>query len=207
MPSFNSGDVFRFSVRLSLPSGQDHVNVYYFEAQGTGTALDQDFADDAIAFFDTLYSRFNSALSNAMDAVDIKIDKVDFVGGELVITENVGLFPFTTSGFVPGNSGDVLPPQDAAVIKLLTGIGKSYGRKFLGGLGENTQNNGVPESTLITQAASFISDMLAGWQIASTTDMEAGIMSTAVDAFVKFISGELSSVLGGQRRRRLGSGS
>jgi hypothetical protein len=195
------------SVRLSMPQGQDHVNVYFFESQGAEASDDTVFAGDVNDFIDVLYSRFNAGFSNAVTPVDIKIDIVDFVGGKLEIVENIGLFPFTASSFGPSNSGDVLPPQDAAVVKMLTGLGRVFGRKFIGALCENMQNSGVPDANLITMAGTFISDLLAGWTTTGSTDFVSGVMSDKFKAFVPFIAGELATAIGNQVRRKLNVGS
>jgi hypothetical protein len=207
MPTLSAGDVVRVSVRLSMPQGQDHVNVYFFECQGAEASTDTVFAGDVNDFIDQIYSRWNAGMSNAVTPVDMKIDVVDFVGGVLTITENIGLFPFVASSFNPVNGGDVLPPQDAAVVKLLTGQGRVFGRKFIGALCEDQQNSGVPAAALITQAGTFITDMLAGWTSTGTVDFVAGVMSEKFDAFVPFIAGELASAIGNQVRRKLNVGS
>lgn len=201
------GEVIRVSFRSTLEDGQDHVNVYYFIGNLSTAATDTEVVDAVNDLLDQMYGRLNDRISNTFNPVDLKIDVVEFVGGDMEIVRNIGLFPFDPTNFIPDNAGDTLPPGVAVLVKFLTTIGKVYGRKFIGGLCESEQDGGYPGSLLLTALANFISDLLAGATIAAKGTLDPGVMSTREAAFVPFTSGEVGTTLAYQRRRRLGTGS
>lgn len=205
--TINDGDNIRASFRMTGSDGQDIVNVYHYQADFTAAASDQDVADAINDHLDNAYGNCNDMYTNALSPVDLKIDIVNFVSGVEKIVRNVGLFVFAATNFVPGGTGDALPPQDSALVKFLTGIGKVYGRKYLGQLVEAAQNAGTPSATLLTRLTAFAATILAGGSVAGSGALVPGVMSEKQADFVAFTEADYDNPFSGQRRRRVGSGS
>lgn len=203
----NDGEVIRISFRSTLQDGQDHVNVYYAVANFASTGADADVYAAVNDWLDDSYSDLNAHISNTFSPVDLKIDVVEFIGGVLTITRNLGLWPFIQTAFNPTGAGDTLPPGVALLVKFLTTVGKTYGRKFIGGLIEASQNGGVPTGLLPAAAAAYATKILGGAIVAATGTLDPGVMSERSDSFVPFTSADMGGTLAYQRRRRLGTGS
>lgn len=202
-----NGDQLRVSARQSMAGGQDHVSVFYWLCNFTQNQTDQDVADGVIAKLDASFSNCNPYITNGQSKVDVKIDKVEFVGGVMQITDNLGTYPWTGGNYVPGGTGEVLPPGVAGLVKFLTYVGKSYGRKFIGGITEATQNDGLANANLLSALAAFAAGILVDITISAGNTLAAGIMSQKTAGFLAFQASEVSNNISYQRRRRLGTGS
>ena len=202
-----AGDVLRCSVRFSDVNGNDHVNVYYLRAPFEITDSDATIMAAIADYFDDAYSELATNISNLVTEIDIKIDEVEWVGGVLEVTRNLGTVPWsmTTS---PSAAGDPLPPGVAALVKFLTGVGKTYGRKFIGMICEAAQASGIITSGLQSQLASYAGVILAGISgILTGGDLDAGVMSVKIHGFQEYNNYDVSDVVAYQRRRRQGTGS
>jgi hypothetical protein len=200
-------EIIRVAARQTLGDGQDHVNVYFFEAQLTASQADQDVIDTVVEEIDNAHGALNAVVSNTMTKQDMKIDIVQFVGGKLATIRSLGQVLWTGATYVPGGTGDVLPPGVAALAKFLTGYGKVYARKFLGGLVEGRQNGGILDSTGVTAVANFASTLLTPAVISAGNELAYGVMSKFFGAFVPIDEVVAESNLAYQRRRRRGTGS
>lgn len=205
--TINNGDNLRISVRQSMPSGQDHVNVFHYHCDFTGTETNQDVADAAIYMLDGAYAQINGFVSDDMTPIDVKIDKVEFADEKLEIIENVGTYPFATTYYIPGSTGDPLPPGVAGLLKLLTTAGKTYGRKFLGALTEGNQTDGTLGSTVLTAIGLMGAQLVSSILVSTGNYLLPGVMSYRDHDFRQFTDYEASDNLAYQRRRRAGTGS
>jgi len=202
----NNGDVIRVSARFAMSSGQDHVNVFHYQTDPFGaTEDDATVMSEIHDQLDSAYSNITAHLSNTASPVDLKFDIVEFIGGVETIVRNLGLIPFDVTT-PPGGTGEALPPGNAGLVKMLTGIGKVYGRKYVGMLLEGGQNGGTLGASLLTALDVFggiVYDSFAG---AAVTYL-AGVMSKKLAEFVPFIEYEVNPEIAYQRRRRPGTGS
>lgn len=200
------GEVARCSIRYSMAQGQDHVNVHYYRCTTASTQTDASLLADFEDELGTIYSNMNAQFTNTADPLDVKVDIVEFVGGKETIIRNLGTIPLTTNT-VPGATGEPLPPGVAALVKLLTGIGKTYGRKFLGMLTESAQNSGVLNAGTITALEVVAAAILNGITFSASGDAESGVMSKRSTQFEAFTAYDIGSQMAYQRRRRPGTGS
>lgn len=199
-------NILRASCRFSMAQGQDHVNVYYFRADTGYSETDVATLGYIEDHMDSIYGNLTAHLSNTADAVDIKVDVVAFVGGVETIIRNVGTTPFNLT-VPPAATGEPLPPGVAGLVKLLTGIGKVYGRKFIGMLTEGAQNSGVLGVAVLAALEVVAAIMVATITAPVSGDLIPGVMSKRETDFVAFASYDVSSNMAYQRRRRAGTGS
>ena len=204
--AMNAGDVIRASARFRLGADQDHVNVYYYRAvtaiSWDDTVILQQVRDHLAGAYGDLHDK----LTNRADPIDVKIDQVEFVGGVETIVRNLGTIPFTMT-LPPSGTGEALPPGVAALVKFLTGVGKVYGRKFVGMLLESAQSNGSILAATLANLEQYAAKILAGIESGGSLLWETGVMSKKLGAFKEFTSYDASTNVAYQRRRRPGTGS
>lgn len=195
-------DVVRVSTRFALSDGSDHVNVYHWQVNAYVDMTDSQFLTAMANHMDASYAYFDGWLDLGMIGVDLKADVVEWLGGKWVITRNLGTTSLPNTNFSPSGTGDNLPHTDAAVVNLMTGYGKSMGRKFYGGLVESAQNDGSLVSSAATALTSMLTALFAQVTISAGNTVVPVIVST-VDGVVRLIIEEvISSYLGRQGRRR-----
>lgn len=200
------GDVVRVSVRHALSAEQDHVNVYYYECTLPMSGSDAEIVSDIENEMSTAYSLLTTHLTNTATPVDVKVDEVAFVGGVEKVIRNVGTVPFTPTS-PPAAAGEPLPPGVAALVKFLTGIGKTYGRKFIGMFAEGAQSDGVLVAGVLTALEAFAAVLLSTISGTTSGTLQPGVMSKPNAAFVPFTVYDVASQMAYQRRRRPGTGS
>lgn len=203
----SDGEVLRAAARQQFASGQDLVNVWYFEAEFTASQADQDVVDEILAALDVIYSQVNGNVSNTLAQVDIKIDVVQFIGGKETVIRTLGTHSWAGVWYGPTGAGDVLPPGAAALLKMRTWSGKVYGRKFFGGFTEASQNDGVLASGTMTALALLAAEVMTARVISAGNTLYAAIMSSKYALPMQFTESVASAIIAYQRRRRPGTGS
>jgi hypothetical protein len=206
-----TGDVLRVSVRAKSNSSKDVVNVYHYGQTGVCTATNEELLGFIEAHLGTAYANIEEWQAAAAVPYDVKVDRIEYSGGKIVIAENIGVIPWTTE-YNPTGSGDAYAPAVSVLLILRTLVGKVFGRKFIGMLTESAltyialQAGGV---------ASSFADLIAGLLSSITDggtglDLTPGVLSTSAahyGEFLPFTSGEVASEPAYQRRRKVNVGS
>lgn len=205
--SMLDGDVVRVAARQQFASGQDLVNVWHFVAEFADPQQDQDVVDEVLAALDIIYSQLNGMISNTVLPVDVKIDLVEWIGGEEKVVRTLGTHSWVGTWYDPTGSGDVLPPGAAALLKNRTLYGKVYGRKFFGGFTETSQNDGSLTSAAMTAMALAAVEVLEARVISAGNTLYSCIMSTKFASAMRFTESVATAIIAYQRRRRPGTGS
>jgi hypothetical protein len=204
--SVDDGDITRISVRQSMGSGQDHVNVYHVQWILTGSITNETAMTAAATWIDTAMAQFEDYLDDDLVPLDMKVDKVQYIGDSWDITENVGVSSWA-SAYTPSSTGDPLPAGVAALVLLRTAIGKVFGRKFFGGLTEPFVSKDTLTSNLLTALASLVTYFVDQWDYSVDIGIQAGVASLREAAFQAFNEIDIPTPIGYQRRRRPGAGS
>lgn len=227
-------DVWRVSLRQLL-LGQQVINAYYFRVKADPADLDASLLTLANDFKEMMRVSQNNQLSY-----------VDFVarqvrgGGASYTTPACkltggGLRGAALTGTLIGAdaTADALPPADAMVLTVRTGVaGRSRrGRLYFGGWGENHQLGGSFTAATITAAGAPINTRIAAYKVGGTNpNWEWGVWSfflasgckpslthphplvnvqaaNPTIAFQGMTEGLLRATVRTQRRRQLGVGS
>jgi hypothetical protein len=200
----NQDDVLRIAARQKDIHGSDIVNVYHLR-QTSATPVTNSIALAEIkTFFEGAYSQLNGLLNTSLAPLDIKVDKIQLIGGALQIIENIG----TTSwggAYNPSGSGDSLPAGCAALVILRTAVGKVFGRKFINGVNEGNSDDGFLNAAIVSGLSAFAGALITPW--AGTMGFELGLLSTRTTVFQKFLGLLVADNIAYQRRRRPGKGS
>jgi hypothetical protein len=160
-----------------------------------------------LAEIDNAYAAMNAYISNTVSTNDIKIDVVFWSGGKCIVSQNLGTYPWDDVWYNPSGAGEVLPPGDSALLKLMTTLGKHYGRKFIGGLTETAQNSGILVAGCVEDLADMATSFLSEFTISAGNYLVPVINSTLFQEALPVIEAAASAVIAYQRRRRPGTGS
>lgn len=201
-----SGDVIQSRVNITLPDGVRGMNVYNFMR----TDSSADILDDAVAV-----SLIASQIALMFAAIDNDIvDACEWTTMESdVMLWNPGPANWQVSRNLPdvdlslqgASVAEMLPHQNAGVVVADTNVVRCSPKKFIAGLTEHAQNGGKLVFGVIQDLANFAalwSDVIA----ASNFLITPGTISK-VGWFVQLGSVFVNSVVGSQRRRKIGSGS
>lgn len=176
------GDVYKLTAKQSYNAGMVVMNTYYFARKSAPDPT----AANALALANNVKELFRTHQGTTIAYTDWTVDQVR--GGSTVYSfgvchkeggiQYVGAFTGTLAGTV---AGDILPPQNAFVTTLLTGLAgrRRRGRHYLCGRVEADQNVGV-------YIAGAVTDMTTAWNAALTQfgptgsdgDWQIGVWST-----------------------------
>ena len=202
----SGGEVIRCSVRQSGPNGQDIVNVWHYLVAAASPIDEEDVMADVAAGMDDLYATIQGQITNTQNPVDIKIDVVDYVGGVYTIIRNVGTIGWGAS-YNPSNTAEIYAAGVSILVLLRTLVGKVFGRKFIGVVGETTiSNQNIATGDPASAFTAFIAKALEGFSTAAGEYL-LGVMSDRLFDFALCHEVELATEVGYQRRRAPRSGS
>lgn len=193
----NSGDILRVTAKMKM-SGKDVQNTFHIEAQDTNDLDDATVVAAVEARLEAAYDNLLTELSDnlAFDSIVIKN-----------VTQDV---PISDSGWptlTTGNTatGDA-PPAVAGMVKFPTGVARSQGRKFIGGLVNAVITTaGDPSSALQVSLANYVVDLLDTWLIGDG-EFAFGNYDDVLLRFAEWASGLVVDTFKTQRRRYTGSG-
>lgn len=200
------GKVLRVSARFRDALSGDVVNVFYVL---TNFATPQAEADVMTALDTNLtasYGNFDQHMISTTEPVDLKVDVVEFQAGKWVVTQNVGLTSWG-AGLTTAETNDALPPGSAVLLKLRTGLGKHWGRKFFGAFTELNNVVGYVSSALQTAVLAFGTGMLSPITISAGNTMKYVVPDTVYGLARYVTEVAVNSIWSYQRRRRTAVGS
>jgi len=208
--SVSDQEVIRCAVRQKTGALTDIVNVFEFKGQGGSPPSDAQVLTAVASYFDALYNNIETGIATAQVPYDIKVDVVEIIGGLKKIVRNVGTVGWG-SLYNPSDAGSVMPPAVCCLVLLRTVVGKIFGKKYLGELGESVVSHYTFEAAFITVVNAFITAALASFATSGVVmNFLPGVLSVSVahmGEFLLFTDGEISPEPAYQRRRKLSVGS
>lgn len=201
-----NGAVLRASVRFEDQTGEDMMNVFFFQTTFAAPQLEADVFANVKSYLEASYQNIDQYMTNAATPVDLKVDVVSFQAGSWVVTANVGFMSFGT-GLVLAETSDALPGGVSVLLKLRTALGKHYGRKFFGLFTELSNAVGFVSATLQSAVLAFGAGLLTPGTISAGNTFSVVIPDTATGVVRVLTEVVVSSVWAYQRRRRTGTGS
>lgn len=145
MADVNADDIVEVKVNGSFQGSDDVVNIFHSKITDPvgGTAAETlVWASEWIL---DMYAEmiFDFAGTYGFASVDVQnLTQDAFLGNPVTL-------------FLGSNPGEALPPQICCLIMGRTSVDEIDGRKYLGVLGEDTQNGGLFNALLLTRAAAF----------------------------------------------------
>lgn len=197
-----AGSIYKATATFTMPAGTIAQWVWhYIQAAGT------DVAAQTIA--DAVRSNVGQAMNEIEDYVISTV-----VGDTLELAEwddTLKEFNTVATSDLSGADGEnvtdeMLPHQDAGVVKFFTSVGRSIGKKFIFGLVETAQNESTWIGAVVTAMAAFAdafnADIAAGGET-----FQPGNFNLIQELFrIWTDSVEANAITGSQRRRRPGVG-
>lgn len=195
-------DVWKATATFIMPESTVALWVWHY--------LQTDVGDPALqTLADTIRSQVGQAVNEIEDYV---IDTVVGDTLELALYDTV-LKQFNTvavsdlSGADGANATDeMLPHQDAGVVKFFTSVARSIGKKFIFGLVETAQNESIWIGAVVTAMAAFAAAFDAPLS-PGAIDFLPGNFNIVTEVFRQWNGTvEANAITGSQRRRRPGIG-
>jgi len=183
------------------------MNVWYFQTSQTGAQPEADVLAACESYLAGVFSDFDHLLDNNMNPVDIKVDIVTWQNGKWEVTANVGTTAFGGS-LTTASTADYLPAGAAALGFLRTGLGKHQGRKFIGGLCEDSNSaNGGLSTALATALTTGLTRLLTPFVFNTTEQLVSVVLDHTTGTVREVVEIAVPFMWAYQRRRRQGAGS
>lgn len=177
--SMATGNILRVACVQKWKVVNDIVNVFHFRLDtlptpATTPALLEDIAIQVGSAWDLV----GGALSNNVEADYISVYNVT-LDAPMGITDYGGTY---TGGRV---TSDAIPPNDAALILLDTGIKRRQGKIYVGVIPENQQVDGFIGTSLQVALGTFVTALSDGSANPNGTEMTFGVYSRKHSAFTE----------------------
>ena len=194
----NPQDVLEVVARTEFNGVDDIINVYQYQFDNV-VAIDENLViTDILTIIEGLYIAWNAFQSILVLYRDIRIRNV---------TQNVtyGLFSWPTL-IAGAAAAGALPPGNAGVINLDTGVPRVILRKFFGGLTFGSMDADSTLEIATVNALINISLQLITDSVGLSGTYKYGYLSPKVAGFVRPQGAVVSDITGYQRRRKQGRG-
>ena len=175
----------------------DAFNVFTFSSNETDASAVMSATKE---WFDLMFTGLLTALSTKYKIVGILlyvlVGEVWTLVGERAVTDLNG-----------GASSDMTPNQVAAVVTAPTGVKKKVGKKFIAGISEGNQSQGVLASDFLTLLVSFAASWISAFTASNGVSIDPLIISEKTGHAASPPTGaRVDTVVGSQRRRKQGTG-
>lgn len=196
--SVSVGDILRVVAVIQWLDGDIMQNVFNAVIGGAGGPYtDSDIVDDGVAWLDNMYANLTPTWTNEIDGSEVRVYIWDTVDQDW---DEVGSGAWTWN---PGGAGDFLPRGVAGLINVKTTDPDVSGKKYLGGLTEAHNTDGLLNATWLAASALFAidwaTDFVGG---TSGADWEPGIWSPTESLFFNMSGTVLIPAIPAYQRRR-----
>lgn len=200
-----TGEVLKAVVEFILANGTIIQNIYHFFTGFVTPQDDDDVVDAIVDYAEEVYASLLSDMSATMTSLPMTVHVVvwDGVEGKWVTDRLVGI---DTPIIVGTGTADLLPNQNSAVVIADTARPKSRGRKFFPPFEDTSAVGSEWGAGVITNLALALTQYLMDQVVTPGNDLNPGVPRTGVNEYLPFQSGMVNSVVGSQRRRKLGLG-
>lgn len=191
----------RVTVTFAMPGLTIAQNVYYAKYLDLTSLSDGLVSTDMEQWATNMMDTVEDDVNDGVTINSVKTAKA--VAGTPVTWEAVGeRFPT----WVGLNLAEMLPNGVAAVVRVLSEVGKTVARKYIAGFTEA----GSVETAWIASTLANMTLFLIAWFNGPSIpgrEYEPGVWSTKTDSFVPLLTeGAISTIPGYQRRRKPGVG-
>jgi hypothetical protein len=201
--SITEGTVLKVVAVAAWTDGNLNMNV--FNAVITGGTPPYDAADvvaDALEWVDEMFANLVSVVSVDLDGSQVQVYEYDSTDDDW---DEVGATQWT---WAPTADDDQLPRGVAALINAKSINPDASGRKYIGGLGETNNEDGLWSAALITILEAFATDWITSFVGGSSGASWAPVIWSVVQKTPWLMAGTalLGTVPSYQRRRKRGVG-
>lgn len=197
--------LLRISARMRHGSFGDVVNVWNAICDFATPQAESVVFAACDAWMTTIYQEIDQLISSIQEPLDLKVDVVTHIAGKWEVVANVG-FGSWGAAIVTAETQDLLPSGVAMLGKLRTGLGKHWGRKWLGVFTEVSNVAGFVSTALQTAGLASLGQFLLGHVIVSGNGM-LPILLQSNGIYRDITEVAVNSVWSYMRTRRTGVGS
>lgn len=201
--SITNGDILKVVATLIWPDAGIAQNVFAAIIDDVGGPFDDaDIVDDALAWVANMYANMVGLMSDEIDGSSVAVYVYDTINDDF---DEVGTIGWT---FAPTQTDAYLPRGVAGLLGFWTTDPDVIGKKYLPGLTESVNSDGLLTAPAVTAMLAFGLDWVLPFAGAvSTADWVPGIWSpTQKDLLWGSGSYSASNVPAYQRRRKRGVG-
>lgn len=201
--SITSGDILKIVGILSWLDGDIMQNVFNAVLTGGGSPWDdQDVADDALNWLDTIFTNLDSSQADTLDGSEVITYVYDAIDDDW---DEVGSADWNHN---PTIAVEELPRGIAALVNCKTSDPDVNGKKYFGGLTESSSEDGLWNAAELARLALAAADWIAPFVGATSgATWTPGVWSPTHTVF-KQMSGTIiiPAIPAYQRRRKQGVG-
>lgn len=195
------GDRYRVTATFTMPESTIAQWVWHYIQEQAGDPDEQILLDAIETVLTAAFAEIDQAVSPKVQGDTLELALFDQLTGKFNTTLTNDI-----SALVGTSVDEMLPHQEAAVVKFFTPIAKSLGKKFIFGLTENQQEDSILIASAITALILFADE----FRIRVTPQgisFAAGNFDPVLDTFRKWTNTvSINAILGTQDRRRPGIG-
>jgi hypothetical protein len=201
----NAGETVQVVATMQDLVGSQIQNVHFWKHVDTASVTEAAVLSDILAEINVMYGEFQTWMPDTLEPVSLKMDIVEWFGGDKHIVRAVGEVPWTGWSGGTGTT-DMAPQACAALANFDTPNVGAYARTFLGPVTEAAQKDGELVTAALADLASFGSQKISGVTVAGSF-FTAAVMSTKYGQALALTASIAKSIIAYQRRRRAGRGS
>ena len=201
--SITVGTILRVVAIMTWVDGNIMENVFNAVITGAGGPFDDDdIVDDAVAWCDDMYANLTTTVANNVDGTEIRVYEYDSIDDDW---DEVGSAAWTWD---PSNAADYLPRGVAFLINAKTLDPDVNGKKYIGGLTEDSPTDAIWTAGTIANMALFAIDWYTGFVGGTSGASWTPSIWSVVGTVAKAMSGTviLPTIPAYQRRRKKGIG-
>lgn len=204
----NDGDILKVVQSITCPTLVHAQNVYYWRLDDP--TPDNPSTAQILAAIDTrlddMYQKVNNEMSNAYEADNFTVERIEWNVDVWETVENVGTGNIAIVGDQPG---DAAPHGCACVVTAQTSRPKTRARKFLPGVIEVDFEDSTLNGTVLGVLAQFVISWLTAQSVVGSAELVPVVASqsgpTAGTIFA-LISAVTPAIVGYMRTRKPGVG-
>lgn len=149
----NAGDVLKIVIAYNMPEGVIAQLVTNYIMTIGDPQDEADVLDDIVVNMETAWAHIEDHVVDGVTGDTAKLSVYDTVLDQWNEKASVAVDNMDGLGL-----GEMLPHACAAVIRFFTGVGRRQGRKFLMGLSEASQEDGVLDVAVLAALTLFAAD-------------------------------------------------
>lgn len=200
--SIENGTVLKVVQHITMPDAVDHINTYFFNCDFAATQTDQQVINNLESWIEALYTTIDDLLSDELSMGEMEVYERDTVLGRWDLIGSA--YPTVTLAA----TSEMLPHGVCALVRAYTVNPRVISRKYLGGLTEGAQEDGVWNSAAVTALTAFGNAWDDVETITANNDLVPAVWSTVTLGALDLNGVEVvPTVPAYQRRRRPGVGS
>lgn len=197
--------VLRAVAEFVLADGTLAQMVFHFLSEFVANQSDSTVTASIVSYIEDILTDVATYIDNGVTTNPMETSEVewDAVNSKWEVTR---VLPQDTITWPGTAAGDILPNQIAPVLLASTYRPKTRGRKFIPAFAEAATQGSTLVAGALTALGNAVNDYIADETISANNDLIVGVPSNVTGEFHEFANGDVTDIVGSQRRRKPGVG-